>query len=159
MGYYKGFTRQLFSLLTFGGVVAMILFMLNYHNTHMHDEGYDGKNIAMWSAIIFVLFIVIMFFLSHQVKKTLEEASLGPLNKLAGVLIGVLKGSLILFAVVWFVEFMRQEIDFVHEQELKEMVMYQYINEKRISIVNEIFPKEGETVSNDTPNILDLPQD
>lgn len=137
-GFFRGLVKQIFGFLTMIGLVIIFLYIIYYHDLHSDSEFYDSNKTALWSAVVLVAFIFGMIFLKHSLKKFLDKLSLGPLNHFGGGLIGFIKGGVLVLFFVGFIDFIQEEIDFVHEQDLKDMVIYQYINDKRKLITDEI---------------------
>ncbi|HOT15457.1 MAG TPA: CvpA family protein [Bacteroidales bacterium] len=125
-GFKKGFVHQLFSLLAI--ILGILLAVkLNTWLTGLITPGiFSSVQTAKIVAFIFVLIVVSI--LAHLIAKILEsffnDIDLGLINRLTGLIFGVLKMSFILSAFMILVEFSIIKINFPKKESCDSSFLY-----------------------------------
>jgi membrane protein required for colicin V production len=106
IGYFKGFLKQVSSLLGFViGYVIAVAFLSPVHIL-LVEKGIVSEKSSLWlSFFIIVLFVFLSIkFLSRLIKNGLKYIGLGFTNQFAGVILGAAKYFLIIMLLFCFLE-------------------------------------------------------
>lgn len=106
-GAYSGYKRGL--ILELIGIIAFILaifggFKLLHTGMEYISKVYDGfGNFLPFVAflVLFILILIVVNMVGKILKKVIDWTPLGVLDNLAGALIGIAKGALILSILLW----------------------------------------------------------
>lgn len=137
-GFINGFIMQLTSLaalllgiwiaIRFSDFTAMLL---------MDKAGLNGQYIPLLSfAITFVLVVIAVHFIGKFVDKIFNFTPLGVVNKILGLIFGVLKYALIISVILVFVEKANQRMHFYTEESVNKTRLYKPISK----VAPAIFP-------------------
>ncbi|RTZ59352.1 MAG: CvpA family protein [Gammaproteobacteria bacterium] len=137
-GFRKGLIVEVASLAALVlGIWGAIEF--SYITSNFLIENFDWKweylNIVSF-IITFIIIIVIVHFVAKVVTKLVETVMLGFVNKLAGLVFGLLKGALILSIVLLFFDSINDSIGIVSEKTKNESQMYEPLK----NLAPSIFP-------------------
>lgn len=137
-GFRKGLIVEVASLAALIlGIWGAIEF--SYITSNFLIENFDWKweylNIVSF-ILTFIIIIVIVHFVAKVVTKLVETVMLGFVNKLAGLVFGLLKGALILSIVLLFFDSINDSIGVVSEKTKKESQMYEPLK----NLAPSIFP-------------------
>lgn len=107
MGFRKGLILQVVILVALlGGIWAAIHLSSTVGGMLVENFEFARQNTLAWSlGITFLLAVVCVFLLGHFVEKMLSVVHLGIVNRLAGFVLGLLKGLLIVSALLNALEY------------------------------------------------------
>lgn len=128
---YKGFTKGL--IIEVATLLALILgiygaihfsdFTAEFiRNRFEYDSNYMG---IMAFVITFLLIVIVLNVLGKMLNSLVEAVALGMINRLLGVVFGLLKGIIILSILVYFVNFLDQKFDFISKEKKEESLLYE----------------------------------
>jgi membrane protein required for colicin V production len=75
--------------------------------------------------LVFVIIIVLVVLLAKVLEKFLKTASLGWLNKLAGMLLGIFKMAFFISVIFWLLQLVGQKIPVLSESRKSKSILYQ----------------------------------
>ncbi len=104
-GLFRGFVYEVMSLLAFvGGYFAVVLFKDAAVKFFENTFGVSGMlGVVLASVILFVLAYVLIKFLEVYLSRFVNIVLLAGLNKIAGMVIGFLKGVVVVLIVVYVI--------------------------------------------------------
>lgn len=138
-GFMKGF---IMSVATLVGLIAGYYIALNFgwiiEGTLRESIGNKSTLIHVLAFVLcYILVIIIVFIIGKSVEKLIELAALGCVNRIAGAALGVLKGVIIISALIYVVELADKKANIIKDEKKDESVFYKPI----ASILPAIFPK------------------
>ncbi len=155
-GFRKGLIVELASLAALVlGIWGAIEF--SYITSNFLIENFDWKweHLNTVSFILtFIIIIIIVHFVAKVVTKLVETIMLGFVNKLAGLVFGLLKGALILSIVLLFFDSINDSIGLISEKTKKESRMYEPLK----NLAPSIFPfvnSWGESIKTTKDEVID----
>ena len=145
---YKGFTKGL--IIEVATLLALVLGI--YGAIHFSDFtadfirnrfDYDSQYMAYIAFVVTFLIIVIALNVLGKLLNSLVEAvALGMINRLLGVVFGLMKGILIISIVVHLVDYVDRKFDFISEEKKEKSILYepmQLISETLFDLFNTDF--------------------
>lgn len=103
---YKGFVNGL--AIELASLLALLLgIYMSYHfSVYVGKQiGIEGKYASILSFIItFIIVVLLVHLLGKIIDKTFSMVSLGFINKIAGMLFGILKIALVLSILIYFID-------------------------------------------------------
>ena len=137
-GYKKGLVVELASL------AALILGIWGaFEFSHITSDflvenfNWNWKHLNLISFIItFIIIVILVHIIGSVLDKMIEAAMLGFLNRLAGILFGVLKTALILSVLLVVFDRIDRDVNIISEDKKEESRLYQPIR----NLVPAIFP-------------------
>lgn len=128
---YKGFTKGL--IIEVATLLALILGI--YGAIHFSDFtaefienrfDYHSNYMGIIAFIAtFLIIVIVLNVLGKMLNSLIEAVALGMVNRLLGVVFGLIKGILILSILVYFVNFLDQKFDFISEEKKENSLFYQ----------------------------------
>lgn len=128
---YKGFTKGF--IYEAATLIALVLGV--YGAIHFSDftaeliqDTFDYESQYMEYISFVVTFIAIVIginLLGRIIDKVVEAVALGFVNRLLGVVFGLLKGIVILSIVVHLLNYVNKRINFISEEKKKESLLYE----------------------------------
>lgn len=150
---YKGFTNGLIvSIATFLGLIIGF-YAASYFSEYTADwlinhAGMQSKNIKFIAYILtFVITIVLIFFLGRFLTKIIKTVGLGLVNRLAGALLGIAKGALILSFLILFLNKIDPASKLISQDKKRESVFYKPVAATAPAII-PLLKKYTEKVQN-----------
>lgn len=137
-GFRKGLVVELASLAALIlGIWGAVKF--SYITSEFLVENFDWKwdhlNIASF-IITFVVIVILVHIVGSTVNKLVETVMLGFVNKLAGLVFGILKAALILSIVLVVFDKIDEDVNIISEETKTESRMYEPIR----NLAPSIFP-------------------
>lgn len=137
-GFRKGLVVELASLAALIlGIWGAVKF--SYITSEFLVENFDWKwdhlNIASF-IITFVVIVILVHIVGSTVNKLVETVMLGFVNKLAGLVFGILKAALILSIVLVVFDKINEDMNILSEETKTESRMYEPIR----NLAPSIFP-------------------
>ncbi len=129
-GLYKGFTKgfilevaMLFALL---GAIWVAVNCSDFISRYTHEHfGWTTKYLSVVSFVALFLGVLIgVYFLAKILEKTVDAASLGPVNKILGALFGAFKFVLILSVVFFMIDAVEQSFPFLSSEKKSQSLLY-----------------------------------
>lgn len=137
-GFTKGFIHQLASLaaLILGIFLAVKFSKLiaPFINSHLTSSENASKIIAF--VLIFIVVMVLVHLLGKFLEKVLEEVELGLINKIAGLVFGVIKMLFIVSALMIFLQFSIIKFNWPSQQLREGSFLYKPVE----SVAPALFP-------------------
>jgi len=128
-GFVKGMVKEFISTFTFFIVIYSILNYLSqaeeFLKTFIYLENLYLKILSFFFIIVIVL--VILKLIDFVLSKLIESSPLSFFNKILGLLIGFLKGSLIVFVLFYIVRFLDYNQKIIKIDLKAKSVLYPYI--------------------------------
>lgn len=129
-GFTKGFVFEIFSLLALGlGVYGCIEFS-DYAGTYLAEHVDSEKE---WFPILtytvtFVIIVVAVSMLGKVIDKMISFIQLGLVNKLLGVLFGLIKSAFFLSALLMIFNALNTSFNFIDNQLVEDSILYEPIS-------------------------------
>jgi membrane protein required for colicin V production len=137
-GIKKGFIVMAASLaaliLGIWGAVRFSYFTFNFLSTHFELKTQYLSLIAF--AITFVVIVIIVHLIARLIEKLVEAVALGFLNKIAGLLFGLIKTAFILSVVLVIINTIDEKLPFIPEEHKNNSLLYKPLSK----LVPAIFP-------------------
>lgn len=117
-GFKKGFVIELFTLLAlFLGLYAGIHFSDFVSRIIIEDFGSESEYVPVISfTLIFLAVGAMVFFGGKAIEKVIRIVQLTPLNKIAGLVLGVIKMAYIIGGIIMITESYDQRKDIISEK-------------------------------------------
>lgn len=140
-GLYKGFTKgfiieiaSLFALgLAIWGGVKFHVFLSDWF---VHSIGWTNKYLPIISfALIFIGVLLAVFGIAKLLERIVKAVSLGFVNKLCGAIFGMLKFGLILSVLIFLLEAINRNIEFIPKEIRSKSVLYEPIGKIAPAII------------------------
>lgn len=137
-GFRKGFVIELASLAALVlGIWGGIKFSDWTARLVTDTTGFHSKYLNVVAFIItFVVIVVVIHLLARVLDRTIKAAALGFLNRLAGIIFGVLKVSVILSILLILFDALDQNVHILPEKQKTQSKMYKPMRE----LVPTLFP-------------------
>jgi membrane protein required for colicin V production len=135
-GYKKGLIHELASLASF---ILGIYLAIKFSGWVADKLQYFlSQNTAFIVAFIIIFLLVSMsvFFIGKMLEKTFEEAELGPINKLAGVLFNIAKTVIVLSVLIFVFNFFQATRNWPSQKTREESFLFTKIE----SVAPSIYP-------------------
>lgn len=128
-GYSKGFIIELTSLIALvAGIYAAVYFSDVTSDFLQTYFSLTTKYLSVISfALTFVLVLIAVVFVGRIVEKFVDLLMLGFLNKIAGLVFGVLKGVLILSVLIFVINYFDAGREWLAGKASKNSFLYTYI--------------------------------
>jgi membrane protein required for colicin V production len=127
---YKGFTKGF--IIEVATLLALILGI--YGAIHFSDFtadfiqnkfSYDSNYMEIIAFIVtFLLIVIILNVIGKMLNSFIEAISLGLINRILGVVFGLLKGILILSIFIYFVNFLDKKFELISQTKKDESLFY-----------------------------------
>ncbi|MGE0560263.1 MAG: CvpA family protein [Flavobacteriales bacterium] len=128
-GFTKGFVIEIASFVALGlGVWGSLRF--SYVSAEYLSKLFDISNKLMpiiSFSLTFILIVVAVFTLAKLLQGVLKKAALGFVNKLLGLIFGVLKFAFILSILLNLVNVFNNEVEFISNEKKEASLLYQPI--------------------------------
>jgi membrane protein required for colicin V production len=139
-GFSKGFVIELTSLVALiAGIFAAIYFSdvtADFLTTYF---SFSSKYLSIIAfTLTFILVLIAIVIVGRIVEKFVDLLMLGFLNKLAGLLFGVLKGILILSILIFVINYFDQGRQWLADKASKNSFLYPYIEPIAPTIYNKL---------------------
>lgn len=136
-GFKKGFIIEVFTLLAlFLGIYAGIHFSDFISDLLKEKLGMNNKYLPVIAFTITFLGVgAMVFFGGKMIEKALKVAALGPINKAAGAVFGVLKMLYILSAVLVILESIDEKNDFIPTEQKEGSLLYSPVKHTSLSTI------------------------
>ncbi|MBC6997774.1 CvpA family protein [Cytophaga sp. FL35] len=132
-GLYKGFKNGLFIELAsivalVAGIFGAIHFSYYAGDYLSQNMNWDERYINIAAFVITFMVIVIAVHLAAKLlTKVASAAMLGPLNRIAGGIFGIVKVAVILGALLVFFERINESTEMVEDEKVRQSVLYEPI--------------------------------
>jgi membrane protein required for colicin V production len=137
-GFKKGFIYQLASLAALIlGIYLAVKFskvIAPFINSHITSSANASKIIAF--VFIFIIVMILVTLLGKFLEKVLEEVELGIINKIAGLVFGVVKSLFVISALMIFLQFSIIKFNWPSQQTREGSFLYKPIE----SVAPALFP-------------------
>lgn len=126
MGFFKGFILSLTSLLGWWlGLYASFRFATLVSHWLQVQTGQGPSLTYIFAFIIcFTAAVALAFLVGKAIQKVIEIAALGLFNRLAGVVFGVLKISLLLSALIYLVTIIDPDQTLISAEKKEQSIFY-----------------------------------
>lgn len=128
-GFSKGFVLEIASLVALGlGVWGGLKF--SYLSADYLSKLFDisEKLMPLISfSVVFIIIVIAVFLLAKLLQSVLKKAALGLVNKLLGLVFGVLKFAFILSIILNLVNVFNNEVEFITPEKKEVSFLYQPI--------------------------------
>jgi membrane protein required for colicin V production len=122
VGFFKGFVREIISLAgVIFGFLGASYFSYIVGNWLNFNSEYAG---ILYFIITFVLICLVFFIIAKITKKVIANIGLGCLDKLLGFLVGLLKGVLVIGALLYLIGILDIEKKFLKEENIEKSILY-----------------------------------
>ncbi|MEQ8907887.1 MAG: CvpA family protein [Vicingaceae bacterium] len=130
-GAYMGFKKGL--ILELASFVALALGIYGTMKFSTYTAAYLSQNFELdekWLSLTafittFVLIVIVVFMLAKLLDKLLKAVALGLVNRILGLLFGLLKYALILSVLLYFFTIANQQFDFVAAEKMESSLLYE----------------------------------
>lgn len=143
-GAYRGFSRGLIlEIATLVGLVLGIYFAIEY-SPYTEEVLHDFFNISskclnyIALAVTFLVVVLVIFIVAKLLTKLVNIIFLGFINKLLGVIFGVLRYAVIVCVLLLIVDALNEKFQFISEEILKESIFFQPFLNFAQGIYNDI---------------------
>jgi membrane protein required for colicin V production len=137
-GFKKGFIHQLASLVALVlGIFLAVKFskaLTPFFQSYITSSENASKIIAF--VLIFIVVMILVHLLGKFIEKLLEEVELGIINKIAGLVFGVIKMLFIMSALMIFLQFSIIKFNWPSQQLREGSFLYKPVE----SVAPAIFP-------------------
>ena len=136
-GFKKGFIIELFTLLAiFVGIYAGIHFSDMMASILRDKLGITSKYLPVIAfSITFLLVGAMVYFGGKMLEKMVKVVALGPLNKVAGLLFGILKMLYISSAILVIMESIDEKNDFIPQEQKDGSLLYHPIKNTSLNTI------------------------
>ncbi len=128
-GFTKGFVLEVASFVALGlGVWGGLKF--SYLSAEYLSKLFDisEKLMPLISfSVVFIIIVVAVFLLAKLLQSVLKKAALGLVNRLLGLVFGVLKFAFILSVILNLINVFNNEIEFITPEKKEASLLYQPI--------------------------------
>lgn len=128
-GFSKGFVLEIASLVALGlGVWGGLKF--SYPSADYLSKLFDisEKLMPLISfSVVFIIIVIGVFLLAKLLQSVLKKAALGLVNKLLGLVFGVLKFAFILSIILNLINVFNNEVEFITPEKKEASLLYQPI--------------------------------
>ncbi|HEX9650422.1 MAG TPA: CvpA family protein [Cyclobacteriaceae bacterium] len=126
-GYRKGFILEIISVLALilgiiGGL-KLIDFGKEFLSRHLEIKGDILPYLSF--LFIFIIIVILLNLAGRAVKKILDMTLLGNLDDIAGLVIGILKWTLILSSLIWIASIIDLKLPFTWTE---DSILYPYVS-------------------------------
>lgn len=165
---YKGFTKGF--IIEVATLLALILGI--YGAIHFSDFtadfiqnkfSYDSNYMEIIAFIVtFLLIVIILNVIGKMLNSFIEAISLGLVNRILGVVFGLLKGILILSIFIYFVNFLDKKFELISQTKKDESLFYTpmiKISETLFDIFDSDFDSTTKKIKEEVQKQLPLKSD
>ena len=140
-GLYKGFTKGLIieaaSIVALGlaiwGGIKFSDFLTGYFRTHF---SWDTKYLPIISfSILFIGILILVYTIAKLIERLAKAVSLGFVNKLAGGIFGMLKFGLILSVLIFILNAIEKNIQFIPADTKQASLLYEPVGKIALIII------------------------
>lgn len=140
-GAYKGFTKGLiieaaslaalllgiYGAIKFSGITSDFLVeKCNFNSQYLHIVSF---------AITFILIVIAVHFIARLINKLVKAVALGFVNRLFGVIFGILKWAFIISVLLVVINKVDKKVNFISPEIKNESILYQPLSNFAPSII------------------------
>ena len=137
-GIKKGFVVMAASLaaliLGIWGAVRFSYFTFSFLSSHFELKTQYLSLIAF--ALTFVIIVILVHLIARLIEKLVEAVALGILNRIAGLLFGLIKTAFILSVILVVINTIDEKLPFIPEEHKSNSLLYEPLSK----LVPSIFP-------------------
>jgi membrane protein required for colicin V production len=139
----RGFTRGLIMQLTtlialIFGIYFSIWFSGYLSAIIQNKNGTEGGYLPIiYFAITFLIILIIIYLIGKLIGRLVEAIGLGPVNRLLGVLFGIIKYAILISAILTILNAFNNRFRFLPENRIKESHLYRPLS----ALVPALFPR------------------
>ncbi|MDD2382106.1 MAG: CvpA family protein [Mariniphaga sp.] len=161
-GFRKGFVSELASLaaliLGIWGAIEFSYITVDLIEKYFHPE-HDYINIISF-ILTFVVIVILVHIIGSSVNKLVEAAMMGFLNKMAGLVFGIVRSALILSIILLLFDRVNKDVEIISPETTLESRLYEPVRNLAPSIFPFIKNWDESTGSDkNKQNILDQLKD
>jgi len=128
-GFMKGFILEVAMLFALLGAIWVAVNFSDFISRQLHDRlGWHTTYLPVIAFVLLFIGVLIgVYALAKLLEKTVDAASLGPLNKLFGALFGGFKFVLILSVVFFLIDSVERSLPMISVEKKSQSLLYKPI--------------------------------
>lgn len=142
-GAYKGFRKGF--VIEIASLVALVMGVWGGINFSSYSAEYLSKafNISpeimplLSFVVTFIAIVILVFFIAKMLERVVKMVALGIVNRIAGMLFGMMKFGLIISIILNLVNTIDSEVSFIESEVKSTSLLYQPLSE----FSGKLFPK------------------